>query len=233
MKNLTIRTKLFCALGLLIFLMVIVGGSNLFSNQNISKQIKIIDIEAYPLIVASMNLQLLVERSLATQYAAASASRRDLLEDLDVIEPSLNATFQEIQVLVSDSPLVKKQFEGIMENYYEIRELGFQWVTATLNEEWEVEPQLANRFSAARKDLESAIESIKTDGINRFSLSIDLIAKLVRMTTCRTLWVCSIALICFLLSALFLSRMITRPLESLLAVIQEIRNKKTIFPNRL
>jgi len=226
-RNFTIKSKLYLALGMLILMMAMVGGGNLLSIKHISRQIDVIETEAYPLIVSSMNLQLWIGRSMAIHYNAASASRRDLLEELDDIEASLNETFLEIQGLVAHSPALKNEFDGIMRRYRQAHDIGDRWVAATLAEEWTVEPELAKRFAAARTDLEGAIARIKNDGIERFSVSLMSMSNLARTVTQRTLTVCAAALICFFLSALFLSRVVTRPLARLLAVIQDIRCHET------
>ena len=103
-KSTNLKTRLWLAMGLMIVLLAIVGLNSVLSNTKIAKQTQNIENAAYPLAVNTTNLQLWLERAMATINTAATASREDLLKPLKEIETPLSESMQNIEALIASSP---------------------------------------------------------------------------------------------------------------------------------
>jgi PAS domain S-box-containing protein len=232
-KNTNLKTRLWLAMGLMIALLAVVGLSNILFNTKIAKQTRIIENAAYPLAINTTNLQLWVERSMATINAAALASREDLLKPLTEIEAPLSESLLNIETLISHSPPLSAKLSRIRSLYHSARQVGIQWVHATLEEEWEIEPKLANKFHALQEELGSSIAALKKEGVEGFSESILTISKLTQKVWIFTSILFMIGFISFIALTYQLYRSITRPIVSLLAVIHDIRGPETKFSQRV
>ena len=179
-KSTYLKTRLWLAMGLMIALLAVVGLSNILSNAKIVKQTQIIENAAYPLAINTTNLQLWVERSMSTVNAAALASREDLLKPLKDIEAPLSESLLNIETLISSSPPLFAKLSKIQSLYLSARIVGIEWVHATLEEEWEIEPNLANKFHSLQKELGTSIAELKKEGVEGFSESILTISKLTQ-----------------------------------------------------
>ena len=220
-------------MGLMIVLLAVVGLSSIVSNIKIAGQTQIIENSSYPLAINTTNLQLWVERSMATITTAASASREDLLKPLEEIDAPLNASLLNIESLIHDSPALRSKLRRIRVLYHSAREVGVEWVYATLEEEWEIEPDLAQKFNALNKDLGSAIEELKNEGVGGFSKSILTISRLTKKVWVVILIVFVIGFVSFIALTFQLYRSITHPIGDLLAVINDIRGPQVNFSERV
>ena len=70
-KDLSLKNRLWLAMGLMILLMLVLGVSNIASTNKITKQSQTIESAAFPLAVHVTNLQLWTERYVSTIEAAA------------------------------------------------------------------------------------------------------------------------------------------------------------------
>ena len=217
----------------MIVLLAIVGMSSIVSTIKIAGQTQIIESSSYPLAINTTNLQLWVERSMAAITTAASASREDLLKPLDEIEAPLAASLLNIERLIHDSPALQSKLNRIRELYHSARKIGIEWVYATLEEEWEIEPVLAQEFSALNKSLSASIEELKNEGVGGFSQSIWTISKLAHKVWIVTLIVFAIGFVSFIALTFQLYRSITHPISDLLALINDIRGPQTHFSERV
>ncbi len=232
-KNTHLKTRLWLSMGLMILLLAVVGLSSIVSNIKIAGQTQIIEKSSYPLALNTTNLQLWVERSMAAIMTAASASREDLLKPLGEIEAPLNASLLNIEKLIHDSPALRSKLKRIRTLYQSARKTGIEWVYATLEEEWEIEPVLAQKFHALNKALGSSIEELKNEGVGGFSQSILTISRLTRKVWLVTLILFAIGFISFIGLTFHLYRSITHPIGALLAVINDIRGPQTNFSERV
>lgn len=232
-KSTYLKTRLWLAMGLMIALLAVVGLSNILSNAEIVKQTQIIENAAYPLAINTTNLQLWVERSMSTINAAALASREDLLKPLKDIEAPLSESLLNIETLISSSPPLFAKLSKIQSLYLSARIVGIEWVHATLEEEWEIEPNLANKFHSLQKELGTSIAELKKEGVEGFSESILTISKLTQKGWILTSIVFMIGFLCFIALTFQLYRSITRPVENLLTVIHDIRGPETKFSKRV
>ena len=232
-KSTYLKTRLWLAMGLMIALLAVVGLSNILSNAEIVKQTQRVENAAYPLAINTTNLQLWVERSMSTINAAASASREDLLKPLKDIEAPLSESLLNIETLISSSPPLLAKLSKIRSLYLSARIVGIEWVHATLEEEWEIEPNLANKFHSLQKELGTSIAELKKEGVKGFSESILTISKLTQKGWILTSIIFMIGFICFIALTFQLYRSITRPIENLLTVIHDIRGLETKFSKRV
>ncbi len=232
-KSTNLKTRLWLAMGLMIALLAVVGLNSVVSNTKISKQTHNIENAAYPLAVNTTNLQLWVERSMATINTAATASREDLLEPLKEIETPLRESMRNVEALIANSPPLETKLSKIQSLYDSSRQVGIEWMYATLEEEWDIEPTLANKFNVLREELGSAIAELKEEGVEGFSESILTISKLTREVRTLTLIVFVIGFVSFIALTFQLYHSITRPVDDLLTVIQDIRGLETKFSKRV
>ncbi|MGD2014710.1 MAG: ATP-binding protein [Desulfobacterales bacterium] len=232
-KSTNLKARLWLAMGLMIALLAVVGLNSVLSNSKIAKQTHNIENAAYPLAINTTNLQLWVERSMATINTAASASREDLLTPLDEIETPLSESIQNIEALIANSPSLTAKLSKIQSLYDSARRVGIEWVYSTLEEHWDVEPTLANKFHVLQKELGLAIAELKKEGVEGFSESILTISKLTRKVRMLTLAVFTIGFISFIALTFQLYRSITRPVDDLLTVIQDSRGLDTKFSKRV
>jgi PAS domain S-box-containing protein len=232
-KNTPLKTRLWLSMGLMIVLLAVVGLSSIVSNIRIAGQTQIIENASYPLAINTTNLQLWVERSMAAIATAASASREDLLKPLAEMEAPLNASLLNIERLIQDAPALQSKLNRIRALYQSARQTGIEWVYATLEEEWEIEPLLGKEFNALNQALRSSIEELKNEGVGGFSQSIGTISRLTRKVLIITLVVFAIGFISFMALTFQLYRSITHPIGDLLAVINDIRGPQTSFSERV
>ncbi|MGD8242473.1 MAG: ATP-binding protein [Desulfobacterales bacterium] len=232
-KNTPLKTRLWLSMGLMIVLLAVVGLSSIVSNIRIAGQTQIIENSSYPLAINTTNLQLWVERSMAAIATAASASREDLLKPLAEMEAPLNASLLNIERLIQDAPALQSKLNRIRALYQSARQTGIEWVYATLEEEWEIEPLLGKEFNALNQALRSSIEELKNEGVGGFSQSIGTISRLTRKVLIITLVVFAIGFISFMALTFQLYRSITHPIGDLLAVINDIRGPQTSFSERV
>lgn len=232
-QNTPLKTRLWLSMGLMIVLLAVVGLSSIVSNIRIAGQTQIIENSSYPLAINTTNLQLWVERSMAAIATAASASREDLLKPLAEMEAPLNASLLNIERLIQDAPALQSKLNRIRALYQSARQTGIEWVYATLEEEWEIEPLLGKEFNALNQALRSSIEELKNEGVGGFSQSIGTISRLTRKVLIITLVVFAIGFISFMALTFQLYRSITHPIGDLLAVINDIRGPQTSFSERV
>jgi len=232
-KSTNLKTRLWLAMGLMIALLAVLGLSSILSNTKIAYLTHNIEYATYPLAINTTNLQLWVERSMATINTAASASREDLLKPLKEIKAPLNESLQNIEALIASSPPLMAKLGRIRSLYDSARQVGIEWVYATLEEEWEIEPNLANKFHALQKELGASIAELKKEGVDGFSKSILTISKLTQKVWILTTIVFMIGFICFIALTFQLYRSITQPIEDLLTVIHDIRGPETKFSKRV
>ena len=222
-KDLSLKNRLWLAMGLMILLMLVVGVSNIASTNKITKQTHTIESAAYPLAVHVTNLQLWVERYVSTIETAASASREDILQTLDEFKQPLNESFSSIRSLIDQSPTLLLKVNEIDRLYKLIQEVGLEWVYATLHEEWDLEPELARRFYDIRTGLNSALSALRIAALTEFEQSIIVISTVTGEVWKRTLLVFFVGFACFVAITYRLHRFITLPLENLLTVIGDIK----------
>ena len=220
-------------MGLMIALLAVVALSSVFSSFNILKQTNNIEKAAYPLAINTTNLQLCVERSMATINTAASASREDLLKPLKEIEIALEESLENIEALVTHSPTLVSKLVGIRSLYDSARQTGIEWVHVTLEEEWELEPALAAEFQKLREELGFSIAELKNVGVDGFSDSILAISNLTHKVWILTLVVSIIGFSFFIVLTYKLYKSITYPLDNLIMVIQGIRGADRRFSKRV
>ena len=226
MTSLSIRARLWGAMGLLIALMLIIAVDSIHSMDRISKEIESMEQTAYPLAISSLDLAIGTERSVSAINAAALASRKDLLEQVTALDPPLERAFAEVRNYAASSQAISARVEQLATAYREVREVGLEWVHATFEEEWEREPVLARNFIQARGEMDKALERLRDDAVGLFSDAVEEISRLKQSISFRITAVGLIGTVLFLSLALLLSRSITTPLDRLLSVIQDVRENQ-------
>ncbi|MGD8497433.1 MAG: response regulator [Chromatiales bacterium] len=226
MRSLSIQTRLWAAMGVLIAVMLVIAADSILSINTISKQIRTMEEGAYPLATASMDLALWTERSVAAIHAAALASRKDLLEQVGEIDPELDETLSRVRAYAASFEDIAARTELIAVKYRETREVGLAWVSATFDEDWEQEPLLARRFARSHAELDQALEQLQSQAVELFSTTVAEISRLQRSMAIRITVVGLIGAVLFVSLAVLLSRSITRPVGKLLSVIQDIRERR-------
>jgi len=229
----SVKLKLWLSMGFLIFLMIMVGATNLFSTNKIKTQARLIHQSAYPLAISTTDLQLWMERFFATINTAASASREDLLEPLDEIERHLEINFENLGQLVRDLPELSQRLNNIITLYDSSWKVGHEWVEATLHEKWDLEPVLAKRFYQLEDELYSNLTDIRNSGIRRFSQSMSSIYSLTVNVWTQTLGIFLVGVVVFIALTFYLYRSINVPMTNLLSVIKDIRKPKTDLSKRV
>ena len=220
-------------MGLMIALLAILGLGNILATGRISRLSQIITTETYPLAENSSDLQLSVERALATIMAAASAARLDLLDPLPEIERELIMHVNRLKSLESTSSDFNQKLESLYTLFLSARQTGMEWVHATLDEEWEREPLLAQRFNAQKSQLENGLADIRAEGVKSFSGSLSTISTYSARIWKLTVVLFAIGFACFILLFLQLYRSVTQPIGNLLGVIQNIRKTSSNFSERV
>ena len=233
LKNSSLKLKLWLAMSLMILLMVMVGATNLFFTAKIKTQTQIVNTSAYPLAVSTTDLQMWTERYFATINAAASASRQDLLEPVEDIEKHLNNSFESIRLLVQGSPALLEKLNSIITLYRSSRQVGYDWVEATLHERWDLEPVLAQKFNRLQNELYFTLAEIRKEGVDGFAQSMSSISNMTGRVWAQTFTIFVIGIAVFMILTFYLYRSINSPLASLLAVIKDIRQKKTDLSQRV
>jgi PAS domain S-box-containing protein len=233
MRHTTLKTRLWTAMGLMIALMVVIGGLNMFSTYRISQQTKSIEQDTYPIALNALSLQLWVERALTTISAAAFAAREDLLQGLDEIEGPLKKDILSLKKLVRHSPQLTEKINHIEKHYGSTHALGIQWVQATLAEDWNREPELSREFSNLAGHLNKDIAEIKNDGLKVFEHSINRITEQTEIVWTSTSAAFLVGFGCFIFLTFRLYRAITVPIRGLLTVINEISKNEHDFSQRV
>lgn len=226
MTSLSIRARLWAAMGVLIALMLIIAADSMHSMDRISSEIEAMEQGAYPLAIASMDLALATERSVAAINAAALASRKDLLDQVTELDPPLEKALAKVRSYAEFKEAIAARVEQLATRYRQTREVGLEWVRATFDEEWEREPQLARQFSQLHVELDKALEQLRDDAVALFSATVADISQLKRRIAIRITAVGLIGAVLFVALAVLLSRSITMPLGRLLSVIQDIRENR-------
>ncbi len=216
----TVTTKLWIAMGLFFFLLITIGGGTLISIRKIANRTNVIRESAYPLAVSSANLQLWVERYVSVIYAAASAGRKDILKQLKDIETHINQTHAELERLASTHFAQFDKVAPVMELFSQTSETGLKWVEATIEEDWDNEPKMAKKFASLRAELEAAIETIKTEGVDKLSLSLMSISDQTGKVISRASFTGLAGLVLYIFLALFLPRSIIRPIRLVIEGLQ-------------
>ena len=228
-----LKTKFWLAMGVMIALLAILGLGNILATGRISRLSQIITTETYPLAENLTNLQLSVERALATITTAASASRLDLLDPLPEIERELITHVNRLKSLNSTSSEFNHKVEFLYTLFRSARQTGMAWVHATLDEEWEREPELAQRFNAQKKELNNGLADIRAERVKSFSSSLSDISAYSSRIWKLTVVLFAIGFGCFIMLFLQLYRSIARPIGDLSAVIQNIRTTTSDFSERV
>ncbi|MDJ0829434.1 MAG: ATP-binding protein [Desulfobacterales bacterium] len=220
-------------MSLMIVLMVMVGATTLFFTTKIKTQTQIINHTAYPLAVNTTELQVWTERFFAAINAAASASRQDLLEPVDDIEKHLKNSYESVRHLVQESPDLLEKLNRIITLYHSSRQVGYEWVEATLHEQWNLEPVLAHKFHQLQKELYATLAEIREEGVDGFAQSMSSISNMTVRVWAQTLAIFAIGFAAFMVLTFYLYRSINNPLTSLLAVIKDIRQEKSDLSKRV
>jgi PAS domain S-box-containing protein len=122
------------------------------------------------------------------------------------------------------------QIHSLYQSAYDV---GIEWVDATLHEEWEREPALANYFKSFRDQLKSAMESLKDEGVEGFSESILTISQLKDSVLAVNLMIFIVGIILIIVLSYRFYGVIIDPIEKFLSVIKEIRDDKNDFTKRV
>ena len=233
MKLLSIRARLWAAMGLLIALMLIIAVDSIQSMDRISKEIESMQQRTYPLAISSLDLAIKTERSVSAINAAALASRKDLLKQVTALDPPLEKAFAEVRLYAAFSKAISARVERLNLAYRETRRVGLEWVHATFDEEWEREPILARQFIRTHEEMDKALQRLRKDATGLFSAAVDEISHLKRSIAFRITAVGLVGTVLFLSLVLLLSRSITTPLGRLLSVIQDVRENQEGLQRRV
>ena len=221
-RSIGLKGKFWAAMGALFVFMVAMGVSTVFEVRKILDQVDAIEKSASPLALSSMDLLYWSEKAMSTIQASALAARKDILNGLAQVEPKFDETLARSERLTSGLPQQEEKIKEIRALYGQAREAGFQWVDATLKEQWNVEPQRARAFNSIRDKLESTIIELKMDGVDRFSLSLGYISALSSKVTFRTSLVCVAGLILAIFLSMFLSRRVATPIYRIIEGLRDI-----------
>jgi PAS domain S-box-containing protein len=213
-------------MGVLIAVMLVIAVDSVVSINSISAEIRSMEEGAYPLATAAMDLTLWTERSVAAIHAAALASRKDLLNEVGLIDPPLEQALRDVRAHSASFENVSAQVDEIALMYAETREIGLAWVDATFDEDWEREPRLAREFASTHALLDSALARLQTETVGLFSGTVGEISRLQRSMAIRITVVGLAGAVVFVSLAVLLSGSITRPLGRLLSVIRDIREER-------
>ncbi len=223
MKTLSIRSRLWVAMGALIALMAIIAADSMRSMGHISKQIESAHHGSFPLALSSMELGLQIEREMAAVQAAALASRKDLLVKADELDRPIKSALAQVESHAAAIPELSHEVQRIATLYGQAKKVGLDWVAATFDEDWKREPRLAREFQELHGQLDLAIERLRDGSAADFAATADGIVQLERSISTRITLLSAAALALFVTLAVLLSRSIVVPLRRLLFVIDEIR----------
>ena len=221
-----LSTRLWLSMGLMTILLLIIGLSHIYSNHRISREVDGIATISYPLALSSMNLQIQIERSLGIIRLAATAGRTDLLKGLSLAEAPVEKYLNEILSNQHASPQISEVCAEVRSRYLLTKDIGLQWVDSTIQENWDIEPQLAGKFNAERHHLLGHISEIKIHAVNQFSSSIEHITGLADSVQDQTLIIFLVGLGLFLVMTIRLYQSITIPLNKLLIAINQAAKVK-------
>ena len=224
MRNMKLRTRLWLSMGSMTLLVLIIGISHMHSNSRISGEVDGIATTSYPLALSSMNLQIQVEKVLGTIRLAATAGREDLLDSLSSSEAPVENFLQDLLSHEHSSPETSELCAEIRSSYKLTKDMGLRWVQSTIEENWDIEPQLAANFIDERDHLLAHIAEVKSHAFNQFSGSINHISKLSHTVQLQTLIIFFGGFSLFLLLTYRLYQSITIPLHKLLTAINKTTN---------
>ena len=219
-----LKSRLWVAMGMMALLMLTVVISNYSYNRRISKEIDHISKSTSPLALSALKLQTNIERAFNTIHAAAIAGREDLLSPLKSQEESVETHLKEVRSYCTSSPAILAVIDEINNIYSKAKDIGFKWVRATLNEDWSIEPALSREFTDSREHVLAHIEEISSYATGSFSDSIVRINSTSTRTLFYSLVIAFLGLVLFIGLTIKLYQSITKPLGSLLSVI----NKKNL-----
>lgn len=233
MKNTSIRTRLWVTLGAMLCLLCLVGGANIVHIGTISKKISLANDKAFPAAASSLSIKLATHEVMELINTAALASRQDVLEDLPIVENRFERLLPELEMLEKNGFVDAGQYQIVLDLYHQTKSLGLRWVDATLNEDWDLEPHLGRRFYDARKQLAALINGIEKDGTDAFVNSMETVLKTTRYVHIQTIAICLVGAILFVVFSVVTSKSISNPISSLLTVIQELRENKNDYSQRV
>lgn len=233
MKHLSVRFRLWLSLGAMMCLLFLIGGANIMQARQISEKISLVSNNAFPAAASSMSIKLATHEVLEIINTAALASRKDILNELPDVEKKLQSLLPEIQTLEKSGFVDAGQYERVVAKYNWTKQIGLDWVNATLREDWEKEPLLGRNFNGARRDLETLINGIEQDGTAAFLHSMSAIMTTTRHVHLQTIVICLLGAFLFVGFSVVTSRSISRPISSLLHVVQELRRKKDDYSQRV
>lgn len=233
MKHLSVRFRLWLSLGAMMCLLFLIGGANILQVRQISKKINLVSDSAFPAAASSLSIKLAAHEVMELINTAALASRQDILDDLPKVENKLHSLLPEIQTLEKSGFVDPGQYEQVIEKYNWTKQIGLNWVDATLREDWEKEPLLGRNFNVARRDLETLINGIEQNGTAAFLHSMAAITATTRHVHFQTIAFCLLGAVFFVGFSIVTSRSISRPISSLLHVVQELRKNKDDYSQRV
>ena len=216
-----LRTRLWLSMGSMTVLVLIIGISHMQSNSRISGEVDGIASTSYPLALSSMNLQIQVENVLGTIHLAATAGRNDLLDSLASSEAPIEKYFDDLLSHKHASSQILNLCAEIRSSYMLTKDVGLRWVQSTIEENWDVEPQLAAKFIDEHDHLLAHIAEIKTHAFGQFSGSINHISQLSHTVQLQTLIIFLAGFSLFLFLTYRLYQSITIPLQKLLTAINK------------
>ena len=232
MQNMKLRNCLWLSMGSMTVLVLIIGISHMHSNRRISGEVDGIAKNSYPLALNAMNLQIQLENVLGTISLAATAGRKDLLDSLPSSEAPIENFFDDLLSHEHSSPEILNICTEVRSSFIRTKEVGLKWVQSTIEENWDIEPQLAANFMDERNHLLSHIAEIKTHAFSRFSDSINQISKLSHNVQLQTLIIFFAGFSLFLCLTYRLFQSITIPLQKLLTAINQTTKVQIPFSLR-
>lgn len=227
-----LRTRLWLSMGSMTVLVLIIGISHLHSNSRISGEVDGIATTSYPLALSSMNLQIQVEKVLGTILLAATAGRKDLLDSLSSSEAPIENFLQDLLSHENSSSETLELCAEIRSSYKLTKDIGLRWVQSTIEENWDVEPQLAANFIDERDHLLAHIAELKANAFGQFSGSINHISKLSHTVQLQTLIIFLVGFSLFLFLTYRLYQSITIPLQKLLDAINKTNKVQVNLSSR-
>ena len=227
-----LRLRLWLSMGSMTLLLLIIGISHLHSNSRISGEVDGIANNSYPLALNAMNLQIHLENVLDTIHLAATAGRKDLLDSLPSSEAPIKNFFDALLSHEHSSPQILNLCTEVRSSFLTTKDVGLKWVQSTIEENWDIEPQLAANFMDERNHLLGHITEIKTHAFSRFSGSINQISKLSHTVQLQTLIIFLVGFSLFLFLTYQLFQSINNPLQKLLTAINQTTKVQIDFSSR-
>jgi len=220
-----LKGKFWAAMAVLFVCIAALGGNTIFEVRKILPEVNAIGKSASPLALGSMDLLYLSGKSMSIIQASALAARKDILGGLDEVEPRLRETLTNLERLTSGLPQQEEKARQIKALYAQTKAAGLAWVTATIEEDWAEEPERAKAFRSMRETLESAIVSLKMDGVDRLSASLSNMSDLSQRVVSRTTVACLAGLVLAVFLAMVLSRRIANPIHRIIEGLRDIADQ--------